>query len=535
MTKKRSMRATSVLLCLFLSIAWINFSHASTLNIEYEIGLGSYLGGGGNDVAYSIAVDAEGYIYIAGRTQSTDFPTLNTLNSTLGGESDYFITKLDAHGQLVYSTYLGGSLSEGGLVDPDISIALDGEGCCYIAGTTVSEDFPVLNAIQSTNAGTSGAFDAVIVKLNPDGSMNYSTYLGGSDDDFSAAIAVDAEGMCYITGSTVSSDFPLKNAYDTTLDGSDVFVTILNPDGSLYYSTYIGGEYYDLAHAIAIDSEGDFYITGEASEGFPMVNAFNATFGGYMDAFLTKFDLSKNEISYSTYIGGNEEDWGMAIAVDSNGGAYITGLTISHYGFPITPNAIDTSYDDTYYDEWMYFDGFLTILDPLGNLSYSTYLGGSKGDVGRGIVTDTEGNCYVAGYTNSPNFPLQNALDDSLQGTDGFIMIFNSLGDLCYSSLLGGGYIDYCYDLVLDAEGCLYLVGDTTSTNLPVVGGFDLTLNNHGTVSSVTDGYMLKLKPPDKSKIPGFRLGVFIPVILVGVVGSYLFKFRKELKISKKK
>jgi hypothetical protein len=300
----------------------------------------TYLGGSSDDVGTGIAVDSSGNAYVAGVTFSTDFPTVNALQSTCGGCSsglpDAFVTKLNAAGSaLLYSTFLGGSGFDNGH-----GIAVDSSGNVYVTGQTVSTDFPTVNPIQAANAG---AGDAFVTKLNAAGSaLVYSTFLGGSNTEIPLGIAVDSSGNAYVTGQTLSTDFPTMNPFQAAnAGGSDAFVTKLNAAGSvLVYSTYLGGSRGDAAFGIAVDSSGNAYVTGitnasgaAASDDFPTVNALQATCGGcsigFTDAFVTKLNAAGSALVYSTYLGGSEDEIAFGIAVDSSGSAYVTGLTHS--------------------------------------------------------------------------------------------------------------------------------------------------------------------------------------------------------------
>ena len=271
-------------------VAKLNPSASGTSSLIYS----SYLGGSGFDTSSGIAVDSRGNAYVTGLTYSTDFPTLNAFDSTLGGSSDAFVTKVNPSASgaasLVYSSYLGGSRAEFGR-----AIAVDYRGNAYVTGETSSADFPTKNALNSTFGGGQDAF---VTKVNPSASgadsLVYSTYLGGSSGDNGFGIAVDLRGNAYVTGSTNSNDFPLKNAFDSSLGGNnyydDAFVTKLNATGnSLLYSSYLGGNSFDNVEAIAVDARGNAYVTGSTSStDFPTQNAFDSSLTGSSDAFVTK-------------------------------------------------------------------------------------------------------------------------------------------------------------------------------------------------------------------------------------------------------
>jgi hypothetical protein len=311
----------------------------------------TYLGGNYSDLGNDIAVDSAGNAYVTGSTESSNFPTANALQSTFGGVvgcdlgGDAFVTKFNAAGSaLVYSTYLGGSLHEAGG-----SIAVDSAGNAYVTGSTDSANFPTANAFQSTFGGGVGCDfggDVFVTKFNAAGSaLVYSTYLGGSGGDFGRSIAVDSAGSAYVTGTTGSVDFPTANALQNVpAGGADIFVTKFNAAGSaLVYSTYFGGNRSDRGRGIAVDSTGNAYLTGDTdSTNFPTLNAFDSTLESpYGDAFVTKLNAAGSALVYSSYLGGNDIEYGFAIAVDPAGNAYVTGGTSSRC-FPTTIGAFDT-------------------------------------------------------------------------------------------------------------------------------------------------------------------------------------------------
>jgi beta-glucanase (GH16 family) len=291
----------------------------------------TYLGGSGTngDGGTGIAVDAAGSAYITGSTTSTNFPTQSPYQGTYGGgDFDAFVTKLTPTGNaLTYSTYLGGSGQDQGS-----GIAVDGAGSAYVTGYTDSSNFPTQSPYQATKQGVVNAF---VTKLTPTGNaLAYSTYLGGSAEDYGYAIAVDAAGSAYVTGETGSSNFPTQSPYQATFQGGidDAFVTKLTPAGNaLAYSTYLGGSYFDQGYAIAVDGAGSAYVTGSTqSTNFPTQSPYQAAFqGGDRAAFVTKLMPAGNALAYSTYLGGSYSDEGYGIAMDASGSANVTGWTAS--------------------------------------------------------------------------------------------------------------------------------------------------------------------------------------------------------------
>jgi hypothetical protein len=374
----------------------------------------SYLGGGGEDIGRSIAVNSLGSAYLSGSTFSTNFPTANAVQTTYGGNGDAFVARLNAAGSaLTYSSYVGGSGD-----DSSRSIGIDSSGNAYLTGRTSSTDFPTANAIQTTKQGT---FDAFVTKLNAAGNAYvYSTYLGGSAEDQGYAIAVDPSGNSYLTGLAFSADFPTVNPIQATYGGSgDAFVTKLNAAGSaIDYSTFLGGNDAETGNGIAVDSTGAAYLTGFTnSADFPTANPVQAASGGSTDAFVTKLNAAGSALVYSSYLGGNGlADTGLAIAVGSSGNAYLTGKTDSS-DFPVvTPFQPSNGGGPT--------DAFVVQLNAAGSaFTYSSYLGGGDGDIGRAIAVDASGNAYVTGETGSTNFPTTSAFQSAKgSGDDAFVI-----------------------------------------------------------------------------------------------------------------
>jgi Big-like domain-containing protein/beta-propeller repeat-containing protein len=390
----------------------------------------TYLGGNNADQGLGIALDAGGNAYVTGFTQSTNFPTFAAFQTTLRGVADAFVTKLNPTGSgLVYSTYLGGSDNDQGF-----GIALDASPIpnAYVTGLTQSTNFPTTaGAFQTTFGG--GTSDAFVTKLNPTGSgLVYSTYLGRSSSEQGRGIALDASPIpnAYVTGFTNSTNFPTTaGAFQTTFGGgiSDAFVTKLNPLGTaLVYSTYLGRSLEEQGLGIALDASPtpNAYVTGFTfSSNFPTVAAFQTTFGGVADAFVTKLNPTGSGLVYSTYLGGLTSDEGFDIGVDAVGNAYVTGFTQST-NFP-TFAAFQTTFGGG-------VDAFVTKLNPTGSgLVYSTYLGGSSSEQGFGIALDPSPipNAYVTGLTNSTDFPTTPGAfqTTSAGGIDAFVTKIGSV------------------------------------------------------------------------------------------------------------
>jgi hypothetical protein len=449
-----------------------------TLALTYS----TYLGGSSDDVAYGLAVDSSGNTYITGHTFSTNFPTKSPEQTNCDNNSsaaacngDAFVAKVNSSGSaLVYSTYLGGRS-----VDTATAVAVDSAGDAYVTGATGSTDFPATAGVFQTTGDIFG--DAFVTELNPAGSaLVFSTYLGGSGPDEGNAIAVDPSGFIYVAGSTNSTNFPLFGAYQSTLKGSsNVFVCQMQPGGTaLTHSTYLGGAGKDVAYAIALSCP-NVYLAGQTtSNNFPTASAYQSSYGGQGDAFISELVFSGADITlgystflggtsadvaygiadrllrqcvrdrrhaiqqfphaerisnearrriassricgqaqqsgstlaYSTYLGGSDTDTGYGVAVDPSGVAHVVGSTTST-NFP-TLNPIQTAYGGN-------TDAFLARLNPQGcGLEFSTYLGGSATDVARAAATDSSGDTYLAGYTGSNNFPTQSPFQAQTGGNN---------------------------------------------------------------------------------------------------------------------
>lgn len=316
----------------------------------------TFLGGTDIDDALAIAVDESGQAYVGGETGSTNFPTTaGAFDRSINGAFDAFVVKLNAAGSaLVYSTFIGGTEVE--FVE-DIAVA---GGNAYVTGPTRSPNFPTTaGAFDTTQNGI--AFDSFILKLNPTGSaLVYSTILGGSEADFTDAIAIDVRGDAYVSGGTASMDFPTTiGAFDATPDGSDAFVTKLNATGSaLLYSTVIGGSNGEGAAGLALDAADNAWITGATSSAnFPVTaDAFDRSFNGVADVFVTALNSTGSALVYSTFLGAANSDSGSDLALDPSGAAYITGRTIS-LDFPTTQGAFDITFHGD--PEIFWADGFV--------------------------------------------------------------------------------------------------------------------------------------------------------------------------------
>jgi hypothetical protein len=413
-----------------------------------------------------IAVDQAGDSYVTGETTSANFPTEHPLQAQRRGTNESaFVAKLNPTGALVYATYLGGSAYTEGR-----GIAVDAAGDAYVTGATNSTDFPTTKeAFQPSFGG--GPFDAFVTKLDAAGSgLVYSTFLGDTHYDEGNAIAVDPEGRAVITGKTASPNFPLAHPL-APHTSSGAFVTKLTRTGSrLVSSTVFGGNgpgnHADSGFGIAVDREGDAYVTGETNDpGFPTVAALQPELAGGGNAFVIKINAASTRVIYATYLGGSGDDEGRAIAADGDGDAYVTGQATSR-DFPTASplQAANASPGPSG------ANAFVTKIDPSGAaLVYSTYLGGSGEDGASGIAVDRAQDVYVTGQTSSADFPVVSPLQHALHGpSDAFVTKLDRSGSfIAFSTYFGGSGSDAGLAVALDPRVGIHLTGQTASPDFP--------------------------------------------------------------------
>lgn len=398
---------------------------------------------------------------------------------------------------LDYSTYLGG-----GSWDDVRGVAVDSFGNAYLTGVAFSGDFPTTSGtLQPGFAGTqvSDSGDAYVAKLDPSGStLIYCTYLGGSNGDAGFRIKVDAQGNAYLVGFTHSTNFPTSpGAPQTNNRGStDAFVAKLNSDGTaLLYSTYLGGSDADIGRDLALDAGGNLFVTGfTSSADFPVVGAVQSTHGGQEDAFLAKINPLGTQLIFSTFLGGSDSDIGLGVAVDSSGSAYVAGGTASS-DFPIMRAMQSTLAGE--------MDALVTrVTNDGGQIEFSTYLGGSLKDYARSIAVDSLGNCFLAGGTFSPDFPVTPGVFQQVYGGtggqfgDAFVSKLHHTGSaLIYSTFLGGVSGDEALALALDSNGNVHVAGTTGSSNFPTASPIQANFGGAEGVFYAGDGFISTLNP----------------------------------------
>ncbi len=452
--------------------------------------LGTFLGGADDDYGSEVATGPDGSIFVAGQTLSNDFPTSpgafdTSYNSgSFGG--DVFVSKLDPTGStLIYSTFLGGSDT-----DAVSAIAVGSEGGVVVAGYTYAQDFPTTaRAFEPAFGG--GCCDGFVTKLNASGrKLVYSTFLGGDSFDQVTGMALGADRSVYVTGETLSADFPTApSAFDGTIneDGdelyADAFVARLDTKArALLAGSFLGGKYNDAAEAIAVNASGSAYVAGVTqSPNFPTTRkAFDRSFngGGSGDAFVTRIGAGAFGLRFSTFLGGGDDDEARAIAVGANGSVYAVGITSSP-DFPVSTGAFDTSLNS-----FPFSDVFATELDARGrSLSYGTFLGGGDSDIAGDVALGTDGSLTIVGTTYSDDFPTTHgALDRALGGpADVLVSRLDPTGSsLVFSTFLGGtgAVIDSGLSVALVGPREVYVSGSTHSDDFPTTpGAFDTSFD----------------------------------------------------------
>jgi len=453
-----------------------SYDRHQELVIDPVLTLSTYIAGSYEDIAYGIGHDKIGFLYVAGTTQSPDI-TLegNSYQTTQPGTIDLFVAKVDPNAapgtQIVYFTYFGGASEDdfGGM-------AVSPNGDVYLTGTTASADFPLVNAAQGQIIA---GFDAFVAWFDGSQNLAYSSYLGGSADDFGMAVNYDAKGLIYVTGGTESDDFQyVTSGYQQTRAGQrDAFVTVFDPSQStastIIYSTYIGGSGWDTGRGIAKAPDGTVWVVGGTySFDFPLIgNSYQRNYGSGGDAFAIQLlpNLGPNSLLYTTYLGGSQQEEARNVLIDPNGRVVVAGWTLSP-DFPATLDAMQRVYGgDT--------DAFVAILSPTGQLVYGTYFGGPDGDSTFDLKQDASGSLYLAGFTLSSGLPstptaLQSAYDESI---DAFVLKFDPTkpGPLAvqYFSYLGSDGLQTAYGVDFDPNGKIFVTGVTSGPIFDALGG----------------------------------------------------------------
>jgi hypothetical protein len=474
-----------------LSVGGVSVSSAvqSTPGLVFS----TYLGSEALDAPFASAVDRQGNIYIAGTTESPDFPTKAAFQARYGGGTgDGFVAKFSPTGELLFSTFLGGIST-----DTVGAITVDANGNIYVAGYTDSYDFPVKNPLQPQGRNVS----TFIARFDASGrNLVYSTHI--TDGSGARAMAVDSTGNLYVTGPVGGRGFQPINAFQPNHSGGgqEAYVLKLNPEGSrILYSSYLGGSRADTTCCIAVDREQNVYVAGNTtSSDFPTVSPFQPNlvlveYGSFgerePDAFISKINAQGTALLYSTYLGGNGSDAVSGLAVDAEGQVYAGGYTSS------------TDFPGAGRDTKPAHEGFVTVLGSTGReLLFSTYFGGRASDSVSEILLDAGGNLYIGGTTSSDDLPVLRGMQPRYGGGvwDAFVARYRredqsgKLWSLDFSSYFGGSGFERLHALQLDRNN-LILIGDTNSTDLPTRNPYQSTHKGE------LDAFVTRLEVPPGS------------------------------------
>ena len=470
----------------------------------------TFLGGDNYDYGEDVKVDSAGNVYTCGYSYSSNYPTTAAAyNDEMTGEPEAFpdivISKFNPDADsLIFSTFIGGVIDDYGK-----SIALDQNNNVFITGYCgPTSTFPTTSGVYDSTFN--GGYDVFVIKLSSKGdSLLYSTFIGGTQDDYGQSIAIDDNGNAYVTGYTsYEGGFPVTdNAYDRLLAGEyDVFISKLGPGGkNLIYSTYLGGKHDDFGQDIAVDEDGKAYITGiTRSSDYPVSSrAYDRTYNDTTlskdrgDCFLSKINEIGTQLEYSSFFGGRHTDGAYGIAIDSLKNMYFAGISKSS-DYPVTENAYQMAYYGNQAEAKGHGDIIVTKVSPLGDsLIYSTYIGGESTDRAFDMVLDRAYNVLMTGSTASEEFPTtKNAYDrtwnDSLTASDVFLVKLSADGsDLFYSTYIGGRFKDVGNGLDY-LNGLVYITGITASSNFPITHtAFDTLYNG----DNKYDIFVTKLYP----------------------------------------
>jgi len=483
------------------------YDASKPLVIDPVLVYSTYLGGSGNDEVTGIAVDSTGSVYVAGYTDSADFP-LATLGSLPTGADHVFVSKLDPTGTtLIYTDFIGGNAQ-----DYSFALALNSSNEVFVTGSTASSNFPVVNAYQPTYPGS---FNAFLTRISADGSsLLYSTYFGGNGSDMPAGITLDSASNILIAGNTSSTNFPTVNAYQPTatqnqggLYGNYGFISKFIPNGSaLAFSTYFGGssnvpyncggtpcwpQPYSAITGIAVDAAGDAYVAGNTN-----TYNFPTTQGAYLTTNSTQLNNSVGFVSkfsgpgsllYSTYFYDPAGFTNIsALAVDATGSAYISGSATSDGTFPLTTTGIC---DPAVYSVACSY-AFVSKFDPAGaTLQYSTFLGPNNYASPASLLLDQNNDAYVLATTTSNSFGLVNGIENSAGGNDLLLAEIDPVaGSQLMATYVGGSADEKAVAMALDSSANLYLAGTTNSSDFPTTQG---AFQQH--LAGNTDAFIMKV------------------------------------------
>lgn len=535
----RAKAVIAIAICIFLSLCSVPFLWDYSMSYQEKgnslklletasskpQNFSTYIGGSSDDMAYDMAADNDGNLYIAGSTPSEDFPvTEGSFNETYGGNTDGYVCKLSADGSsLMWCTYIGGPMA-----DLVLGIAVLDDGSVIVCGETRSGSFPTTDGAYGTTH--SGGSDAFIAKLSADGSqLLFSTLIGGSQDDVAEDVDIDSTGVVGVAIETNSPDFPISaGAYNSTFGTNvDIAVVELSSNGqSLLYSSYFGAGDFDGVTEIEYSDNDEVIILGRTGSAmFPVTSgAYDETFdAGTYDGFLSKFNLDGSELSFSTFIGGSNLDFTYSFEIDSVGDIIIHGKTYSD-DFPVSPSAYDTKLNGS-------TDAFLFKLKNDGtSMIASSLYGGNGAESGGSLSIDSQDRLFFTGITDSTDLNItDNAMQKNLLGTyDIFISEFSSdLTDLVYGTYIGSSGTDTPYWSCIDDQGYFNVVGYSNAADFPTTDG---AFNE--THSGGRDVVVIKFPryPVEDGGFPYWIIIVVVGVASAAIISFLIIQKRKNKK-----
>ncbi len=454
-----------------------DYNKNEKLIIDPTVLWSTYYGYNGDEHGRAVAVDSNGFIYVGGFTNSTNFPVLNGYSSPVHQGFDGWIMKLTPSFQPIWVTYYGGSLA-----DVCRTIEVDSVGNVFAGLETRSGDMPTFNAYQQVKGDTDDLF---IMKLNPSGIPIWASFYGGNNLDAMRRIKLSHSGFLVASGYSRSTNFPMINPLHGTNagDADAIIMKVSMATGFPIWSTYFGGSGYDEPVGITLDNNNNIFVVGTTlSTNFPVQNAFQATKRGPSDIFVLKLNANLS-VAWSTYIGSTMDDDGNGIGVDNNGNCFILGTT-KKGNYPIL-NAWDNDYNGP-------SDAVVTKFSPTGSMIWSTYAGGQGTEDGNSIAVDNSGNVLATGYTLSTSFPMVNAIQPVFGGIhDAFILRLSNTGTCLMSTFYGGNGMEHARSIAVDNSGNAFIVGSTESTNLLLVNPIQST--NGAIGIALADCFMLKV------------------------------------------
>ena len=461
-----------------VQLALAVYDHSQRLTVDPVLQYSTYLGGPALEWGSGIQVDSAGSAYVTGSARSPASPSLNPFQQVSSVSEDVYVLKLTPSGDAVaFFVVLGGAgddYSEG--------IALDSANNAWVAGVTLSTDFPTKNAAQPTFGGGFG--DGFYAKVSADGrSIVVSSYAGGASDDWARGVAVGPDGSGWIIGYTSSFDFPTKNPIKATLTGApDAFLVNVSPTGKLVFATYFGGTGRDFGGSVATDNQGNVYIGGGTeSDDLPVKNALQPVRNSlpfHAKAFVSKFS-STGSLLYSTFLGGSADCFVTRLAVGSLGDIHVLGWA---EGGLYVKNPVEAIFNGSVQEK------FVMKLAPDGqSVTFATYLGGSGPEYGEGgLALDSAGNVYISGYTISADFPVKNPIQPftalgNPSSANATITELSPNGGLIFSTFFGGGD-EWADGIAIDAAGGIYITGSTSSTDYPTKNAIQTTYGGGGDI-----------------------------------------------------